>query len=159
VAVTEADGMAEDPDLARSPEFFHLLVSSYERFIGAPLAPAGGGAHWLYHHAPFAVVAHNTDPDPRFVYANKTAQACFEYSWEEFTSLRSRFSAEAPDRAERQRLLDAVARDGFVTSYQGVRIARSGRRFWIKDGVVWQLIDENGRWHGQAATFPSWQAV
>lgn len=99
---------------------------------------------WLYHEAPFAVLAHNTEADPRFIYANETAQSCFEYSWPEFTALRSRFSAEAPDRAERQRLLEAVARNGFVADYRGLRIAKSGRRFWIEAGAVWQLIDANG---------------
>src|SRR5262249_11718739 len=101
----------------------------------------------------------NTEPDPRFIYANRTAQTCFEYSWDEFTSLRSRFSAEAPDRIERQRLLDAVTRDGFVTGYRGVRIAKSGRRFRIEGGTVWQLYDVGGTWRGQAAVFRSWQDV
>jgi hypothetical protein len=50
----------------------------------------------LYEDAPYAVLAHNTDPDPRFIYANKTAQRCFEYSWSELTSMPSRLSAEAP---------------------------------------------------------------
>ncbi len=47
------------------------------------------------------MLAHNTDPDPRFIYANKTAQACFEYAGDEFITLPSRLSAEAPNRAER----------------------------------------------------------
>jgi hypothetical protein len=76
----------------------------------------------LYHDAPFVVVVHNTDPDPRFIYANKAAQACFKYSWDEFKGLPSRLSAEAPTSAERQRLLDAVTRDGFIFNYRGVRI-------------------------------------
>ena len=53
----------------------------------------------------------------------------------------SRLSAEAPDRAERQALLDAVARNGFMTGYRGLRIASTGRRFWIEDGIVWELLD------------------
>jgi PAS domain-containing protein len=150
---------ADHSDISTSPDFFRLLNSSYERLVGSPLAPAGSGPAWLYEHAPFAVVAHNTDPDPRFIYANKTAQACFEYSWDEFTALHSRLSAEAPDRAERQRLLDAVTRDGFVTGYRGLRIAKSGRRFWIEDGTVWQLFDAHGTRHGQAAMFSSWRDV
>jgi hypothetical protein len=32
------------------------------------------GRRWLYEEAPYCVLAHNTDPDPVFVYANKTAQ-------------------------------------------------------------------------------------
>ena len=39
------------------------------------------------------------------------------------------------------------------TGYRGLRIAKSGRRFRIEDGVVSQLINDNGVWRGQAATF------
>ncbi len=109
--------------------------------------------------AKFVVLAHSPEDDPKFIYANKAAQKCFEYSWEEFLSLRSRLSAEAPDRAERQALLQQVTRNGFMTGYRGVRVAKSGRRFIIEDGVVWELIDRDGMRHGQAATFLSWRDV
>jgi hypothetical protein len=99
------------------------------------------------------VLAHNTATEPVFIYANRSAQLCFEYEWDEITRLPSSLSAEAPDRAERQNLLNAVSRAGFIANYQGLRIAKSGRRFWIEDAVVWQLIDEAGRLHGQAAMF------
>jgi hypothetical protein len=151
--------------LARDPDFLHLLIGSHARLVGVPLLPddIGGDdtarARWLYEDAPFCLLAHDTAADPRFVYANRAAQACFEYGWDEFTTLPSRLSAEAPDRAERQRLLDAVARDGFIGDYRGIRIARSGRRFWIESAVVWQLIDEAGTLHGQAAAFGDLRAV
>jgi len=149
---------SESPkSLAEDPEFFALLTRSYARLVGSPLVPEGSGPAWLYHDAPFAVVAHNTDADPRFVYANKTAQACFEYPWAEFIQLRSRFSAEEPNRFERQRLLESVTQNGFVTGYNGVRISRSGRRFWIQNGVVWQLMNDIGITFGQAAVFHSWR--
>jgi hypothetical protein len=140
--------------LADDREIFDLLTGSYARLVGSPLVPNGSGPGWLYHEAPFVVVAHNTEPDPRFVYANEAAQRCFEYSWDEFTTLRSRFSAEVADQADRQQLLDAVTRNGFMSGYRGMRVARSGRRFWIHNGVVWQLVDANGMLRGQAATFP-----
>ena len=138
------------------PAFFALLASSYARLVRRPLVADGQDAAWLYNDAPFAVLAHNTAPDPVFVYANRTAQACFEYDWNEIVSLPSRLSAEAPNREERQRLLDAVTRDGFISDYRGMRIAKSGRRFWIEGGTVWQLIDEAGTPRGQAALFTSW---
>jgi PAS domain-containing protein len=144
-------GLAEDPD------FFALLTRSYARLVGSALVPEACGPAWLYREAPFAVVAHNIEADPRFIYANQAAQACFEYPWDEFTQLRSRFSAEPPNRFERQRLLESVAEKGFVTGYSGLRIARSGRRFWIHDGVVWQLMNEIGISFGQAAVFRSWR--
>ena len=146
-------------DLSTDAGFFALLTDSYARLVGAPLVPPATDADWLYREAPFVVVAHGTDQDPKFIYANKTAQECFEYSWEEFMSLPSRLSAEAPDRAERQSLLDDVARNGFLSGYQGLRVAKSGRRFIIEDGVVWELLDRDGMRHGQAATFLSWRDV
>src|SRR6516225_3104536 len=143
--------------LAYDPDFFDLLVSSYRRILGheppfLQRAPHPS-ATWLYEKATHCVLAHNTDPDPRFIYANKAAQACFEYDLDEITHLPSRLSAEPVDRAERQKLLDTVARRGFATGYSGLRIAKSGRRFFIKDGIVWQLIDRDGAVRGQAATF------
>jgi hypothetical protein len=146
-------------NLRRDPAFFDLLTGSYARLLGVPLVPEGATPEWLYGDAPFVVVAHNTDADPRFVYANKCAQRCFEYSWEEFVTLPSRLSAEAPNRNERARILEAVTRNGFVRGYRGIRISKSGRRFWINDGVVWQLIDADGMTRGQAATFTSWTDI
>ena len=141
------------------PEFFALLTGSYQRLLGTRLVPEGADAAWLYAQAPFAVLAHDTAPDPKFIYANRCAQACFEYDWDEIVALFSRLSAEAPDRAERQALLDAVAKRGYMTGYRGVRVAKSGRRFIIEDGIVWELIDQDGVRHGQAATFSSWRSV
>ncbi|KAA1184757.1 MEKHLA domain-containing protein [Rhizobium tropici] len=151
----EADGKAVD--LSVDDAFFDLLTDSFRRIVGVALVDEGSGPDWLYRDAPFVVVAHNTDADPRFVYANKAAQNCFEYPWDEFVTLPSRLSAELPDRAERQRLLDAVTRDGFISDYRGLRIAKSGRRFWIEDGIVWQLVDRDGTLRGQAATFSKWK--
>jgi hypothetical protein len=146
-------------DLSSNPAFFDLLTDSHARLVGAPLVPLGTNAEWLYREAPFAVLAHGTEHDPKFIYANQAAQACFGYSWDEFMALPSRLSAGTPGQAERQRLLEQVERNGFLTGYRGVRVAKSGRRFIIEDGVVWQLIDRDGKRHGQAATFPSWRNV
>jgi len=149
--------------LATDPVFFDLLVGSYRRLLGQDPPFVGDtqpdAARWLYEDAPACVLAHGTESDPRFIYANRAAQNLLEYSWDEIVMLPSRLSAEAPNRAERQRLLDAVAREGFATSYSGVRISKSGRRFRIEDGVLWELRDAQGTLHGVAATFARWQAV
>ncbi len=146
-------------DLSTDPAFFALLTGSYARLVGTPLVRQDKDASWLYREAPFVVLAHSTDPDPNFIYANKAAQACFGYSFEEFLALPSRLSAEPTDRAQRRALLEKVARDGFLSGYSGVRVAKSGRRFIIEDGIVWELIDRAGMRHGQAATFGSWRDV
>ena len=154
--------MASEPkvsgvNLSIDHAFFKLLTESFRRIVGVSLVNEELGPDWLYHEAPFVVVAHNTDADPRFIYANKAGQNCFEYPWDEFVTLPSRLSAELPNRAERQRLLDAVTRNGFISDYRGLRIAKSGRRFWIEDGIVWQLVDRDGIRCGQAATFSRWK--
>jgi hypothetical protein len=148
-------------NLSVDPAFYELLTGSYSRIVDGSLIPPEhnneNAAQWLYDAAPFCVLAHNTETDPLFIYGNKMAQACFEYSWEELTSLRSSRSAEQENREERQRLLDLVKRSGFATGYRGLRIAKSGRRFWIEDVTVWQLIDPQGVLHGQAAIYRHWR--
>jgi PAS domain S-box-containing protein len=140
-------------------EFASLMTSSHRRLVGVPLADPARSlaevAHWLYYAAPFGLVAHGLGPDPRFRYANRTAQRHFGYSWDEFVGLPSRLSAAAPDRAERARLLADVTRKGHSTGYRGLRIAKSGARFWIDDATVWNLVDRDGESHGQAAVFRS----
>ncbi len=149
---------------ATDPDFFDLLVGNYKRLLGQ--APpflrgiAGEDApRWLYDDAPACVLAHDTAEDPRFIYANRSAQALFGYDWDEFVGLPSRLSAEAQNRAARQRLLDTVARDGFATGCSGVRISKSGRRFRMEDGILWELRDAHGALRGVAATFDRWQNV
>lgn len=143
--------------------FFDLLTGSHARLVGRSLLPcdliADDPARWLYEEAPFCVLAHDTAADPRFIYANKAAQRCFDYHLDELIGLPSRLSAEPANQADRQRLLDQVTRQGFATNYSGIRISKTGRRFWIEDGTVWQLIDEAGQVHGQAAMFGSWREV
>ncbi len=105
------------------------------------------------YQAPFALVSHDTSDDPVFNYANQTAQSLFEFSWEAFTKLPSRKSAEAPNREERAKLLDAVTHHGFIDNYKGVRISKTGKRFMIEQAIVWNIVDELGQFHGQAAMF------
>jgi MEKHLA domain len=68
--------------LALDPDFFALLAGSYSRLVGKQLVPLEhddqNAVRWLYEKAPFCVLAHSTDPDPIFIYGNKTAQTCFE---------------------------------------------------------------------------------
>ncbi len=144
---------------SEDPQFFNLLVDSHRRLIGVepPFLVPGADARWLYAEAPACVLAHSTDPDPHFIYANKTAQKLFEYGWDEFITLPSRLSAEAPEREERQRLLDAVDQEGFAAGHSGIRIAKSGRRFWIEGYTLWQLRAEDATLHGVAAWFSRWR--
>lgn len=140
-------------------EFFELLVGSFRRLVGGRLVEKERGPEWLYGDAPFVVIAHNTEPDPVFIYANATAQRRFGYNWGEFTKLKSKLSTGSGEREERQPLLDALTRNGYMVNYRGLRVTRSGSRFWMEDGIVWQLRDRHGQYHGQAAMFSKWTDV
>lgn len=132
---------------------FELLTDSYARVLNWHFPNAGAGAGWLYEEAPYAVLAHGEDPDPKFIYANRMAQRLFGYDWDEFLALPSRLSAPEADQAGRGRTLAAVDRAGFVAGYGGTRVTKCGRLFRIEDALIWQLIDNDGRRRGQAAIF------
>ncbi len=93
---------------------------------------------------------------PILTYGNRTALDLFELSWAELTRMPSRLTAEAPDRDERARLLARVSANGYIDDYAGVRVSRTGRRFRIEGATVWNLVDSEGRYLGQAAIFASW---
>jgi hypothetical protein len=138
-----------------------LIVRSFERLVGRALAPATGDpvadARALFE-APFAVLAHGVQPDPVLFYGNETALRLWDMSFDAFTRMPSRLTAEPMLREERQRLLETAARKGFIDDYAGVRISSSGARFVIRDVILWTLQDEAGAPHGQAAFIPAWTA-
>ena len=149
-------------DNAYQEEHVQLLLSSYERIVGTPLLEVSDDSvekAKILFEAPFFVASHNTEEDPVLTYGNQTALDLFEMEWDEFTSTPSRFTAETPERAERERLLNAVQANGFIDDYSGIRISRTGKRFLIKQATVWNLIDEKGRRVGQAATFAGWEPL
>ncbi len=113
-------------------------------------------AEYLYG-APFALISHDNRVDPVFNYANLTGQKLFAADWFAMTGMHSRHSAEPANRRERDRLLREVSTRGFIDHYEGVRIAKNGRRFRISNATVWNLIGPDGKVHGQAAKFDQWQ--
>ncbi len=139
-----------------------LLCNSFHHWTGRELIGAGENrverARALFE-APFAVVSHNMASDPVFNYANLKAMALFEMDWNAITALPSRLSAEVANQEDRKRLLHTVSLQGYVDDYSGVRISSSGKRFRIKDATVWNLIDRDGVYAGQAAMFSNWLFV
>lgn len=130
-----------------------LLCLSFKRLTGKPLLASGADLGQRLYEAPFAVLAHDTQPDPIFFYANLAAQKVFEITWDEIVTLPSRVSAETPNQTERARLLEEVKRNGFISNYSGVRISKTGRRFLVQNATVWNLTNVNGIYCGQAAMF------
>lgn len=136
------------------------LRTSYCRLTGRDLIDPGltdRTAALALFEAPFVLLSHDARVDPVLTYGNRTALTLFELDWGQFTAMPSRFTAEAPNRAERERLLREVATRGYIDDYSGVRISASGRRFLIERACVWNLIDAGGGYRGQAATFADWR--
>jgi hypothetical protein len=150
------------PENAYLSEHAELLISSYRRLTGKDLVEGeGSGAEMarVLYEAPYGVVSHGMEEDPIFNYGNRAALGLFEYDWQDFIVLPSRKSAEAVNRAEREKLLERVSQYGFVDDYQGVRISATGKRFRIEQATVWNVVDEANVHRGQAAVIFSWSAL
>ncbi|MBO0611764.1 MEKHLA domain-containing protein [Thiothrix fructosivorans] len=147
-------------DSAQLTAHLYLLHSSFRHYVGRDLAELkwqGENTALALDTAPFVLLSHNTDADPIFTYGNQKALEVFEMDWETLTQLPSRYSAEALVREEREHLLQTVARQGYIDDYAGVRISSSGRRFLIRQAIVWNLRDAHGNYAGQAAYFDQWE--
>lgn len=137
-----------------------LLCQSYLHWTGKPLIDGdvtSVEAVQELFEADFAVLAHDTQPDPVFNYANRCAMHLFGMDWQEITQLPSRCSAEPMLQDERASFLQRVAQFGYVDDYCGIRIAKNGKRFLIKHATVWNLINTKGLLNGQAAIIRDWQ--
>ena len=139
-----------------------LLARSLRHWTGRDLLPGlfnplGLAKNVFY--APFVLVSHGTETDPVLNYGNAAALALWEMAWDELTRTPSRLTAEAPNREERARLLAAVTANGFIDDYSGIRISKNGRRFRIAQATVWNLLDERGKFSGQAAMFSQWELL
>ena len=137
---------------ASAGERVALIAASYARLTGEAL----GADLW---HAPSAIVAHGTEPNPRFFYANRQALSVFRMTASQFIGMESRLSAGEADRDERAAMLAQLAQRNVVRGYRGVRVAADGSRFTIENAVIWNLLDEHGVRHGQAAAFAEWAAL
>lgn len=133
-----------------------LIIKSLEKFKGTDLTDPSLSikeqAKQIYE-APYVLLAHNATDDPIFQYANKKGLQLFEMNWDEFTQLHSKYSAEPQNRKERERLLNEVLLKGYADNYSGVRISKTGRRFYIKAATVWNILDDGNQKIGQAAMF------
>lgn len=146
----------------RIVEWSQLLLDSYRHWTGNDLidraADVKQQARTLFE-ASFVVVSHGVEPDPILNYGNQAALDLWELPWEQFIRTPSRLTAEADDRAERERMLECAKLNGYFNGYRGVRISSTGRRFLVEHALIWNLIDLAGHPIGQAATFSHWSHV
>jgi hypothetical protein len=151
----------------RDPEvlvYNQLIACSFHHFTGEDIVPGARtlGAADLAEamfHAPVVIVSHGTEADPIFRYANAQALELWQMDWAAFTRLPSRHSAEPESsiQGERDRLLKAALENGFVGDYSGIRVSSQGRRFEIRNTILWNVIAPDGIRHGQAAFIRDWR--
>lgn len=136
------------------------LLQSFQYWTGAPLLEAEGTPEALAQQlfeAPFVVVSHGIQADPILNYGNQTALKLWEMAWEQFTQTPSRLTAEPIAQSDRDRLLQQAQEKGYINNYEGIRISSTGKRFQIRNVILWSVLDENGDRCGQAATFDRWE--
>jgi hypothetical protein len=140
-----------------------LILDNHRRWLGRELIPTGEPNRAVedLFAAPCVVLAAlgPVGTDHVFCYANHAALTLFETPWDGLVGHPSSASAEPVHRDERKRLLDEVARHGFIANYAGIRISRKGRRFRILHATVFNLLDQTDNHVGQAATFADWEPL
>jgi len=139
-----------------------LMIESYFRKTGRPLfneeVEISDVAQLLWD-APFALLAHDTDEDPKFVYANNAALLLFECEWSEIIGSPSRESA-APDKEiqdDRSALLAKALDNGFVDDYEGWRKSFKGTPFKVSNTTIFNIESPGGDAMGQAAVLRLWE--
>ncbi len=138
-----------------------IILDSYYQMTGHEIdfGDQSGMPAKAVFNAPFALISHGIEPEPIFNYANEIAMQLFNMTWDEITTLASKYSAEQANREQRSQLLHEVKRNGYIGNYSGVRIAKGGQRFHIEQATVWNLTDFDGTYYGQAAMFSHWRFI
>jgi hypothetical protein len=139
-----------------------IILDSFAEVVGQELIDRKGTpeeqAEALFF-APFVVVSHDTQADPILNYGNQLALDLWEINWQDLIQTPSRSTAEPINQLKRKQILEQVAQKGYVDNYSGVRISSTGKRFLIKNTIIWNLRDRAGNYCGQAANFAEWDMI
>lgn len=139
-----------------------MLLSSFHHWTDKSLIQSAGSevatAQALFE-ADFVLVSHGVEADPILNYGNQAALSLWQMNWAELTSTPSRLTAEPMARAERDRLLTQAKQQGYISNYRGIRISSTGKRFYIENATIWNVVDEQNKNYGQAATFGYWSWI
>ncbi|MCZ4282784.1 MEKHLA domain-containing protein [Kiloniella laminariae] len=106
--------------------------------------------------APQIIVSHDGCEDPLLNYGNRAALELWDMTWDEFVGTPSRYTAEPHERGDRSSMLEQARAKGYIDNYQGIRISSTGRRFMIRNAIIWAVPGFNNSKSGQAATFNEW---
>ncbi|MBL57193.1 MAG: MEKHLA domain-containing protein [Flavobacteriales bacterium] len=131
------------------------LLNSFKNLTGKNLIQRSSPEldYKKVEHGEFVVVSHNGAEDPVLNYGNQFALSLWEMDWHTFIRTPSRKTAEPDLREKRQEMLKKAKEKGFFEGYEGIRISSKGKRFRIKDAIIWTVFNEDGEKIGQAAYF------
>jgi hypothetical protein len=147
-----------------SPHFLQQsirILDSYRHWFGEELIcreGVGEDQALRLFHCDKAILSTGIEPDPVLNYGNQLALTLWEMSWEDFTRMPGRLTAEPPNQAARDTFLRQVREQGFINNYEGIRISRTGRRFRISGARIWNILDGQGSHLGQAAAVSRWDS-
>ncbi len=140
-----------------------IILNSYEQIVGKKLIARTNNkiedAKALFL-ASFVVVSHGRESIPILNYGNQIALDLWEMEWDNFTQTPSTKTVEHNNIKEaqrRQEMLQQVQQKGYIDNYECIRITITGKRFFIKNAIVFNLINNNNQPCGQAATFSEWK--
>jgi MEKHLA domain len=152
----------QEPLLSRWVRHSQVLLDSYRILLGRDLIDRAGDrqteSRRLFDWSA-VILSHGIEPDPILNYGNRAALSLWEMTPEAFVAMPSRLTAEPGVRAAREKALEETRSQGFSTGYEGIRVSASGKRFYIHDATIWNVVDSAGRPAGQAATFYRWSLV
>lgn len=115
-------------------------------------------AEWMFSSYN-AVLSQGTEADPLLNYGNTQALTAWGMRYDEFVGRPSQSTVELSLCQERAKILAQVKTQGLVYPYTGIRIAKDGKRFRMKDAKIWTVQDERSNPIGMAAMFPDWEFV
>lgn len=115
----------------------------------------------LFFDSTKIVLSHGIQNDkegPLLNYGNVAALSQWDASWEELTTMPSKYTASDQDREQREKFMKTVRDVGFVDNYSGVRVNTKGESFQISDALVWNIVIDNVKL-GQAACLREWERI
>ena len=144
-----------------TPEIARCILDSYASRLGTSLLADTGDLEADARNLmelDAVVLSHDGAADPRFVYANQAAASLWRMPLEELVGMPSRLSAPPEQRQGRSQMLSEAARAGFLSGYEGERVAKDGTRFLIRNATLW-TVDGYPTGPGQAVVFTDWQLL
>ena len=137
-------------------EHVKILLDSFEKLVKKQIIVRTGDSAKdlkLIEESEFVLLSHNGEQDPKLNYGNQFALDLWELNWDDFIKTPSRETAEIDLRTRREEVLKIVKEKGFYDKYEGIRISSSGKRFKIKNAIIWNVLNESEVRIGQAAYF------